>query len=127
MKKVNLFLAGMFFLLLSTEANAQTKTGADYFKGKWNVVTYASNGDRKMIVSFEQKDGKMTGAILDTVGVEMFVVTSLEMKENQVTLNFTSQGYDVALFLEKKDEDHLTGNAFGMFDAKGVRIKEIKK
>ena len=30
--------AGVFFLLLSFSANAQSKTGADYFEGKWKVL-----------------------------------------------------------------------------------------
>jgi hypothetical protein len=32
----------------------------------------------------------------------------------------------VPLFMEKKDEDHLTGNVMGMFNAEGKLIKEIK-
>jgi hypothetical protein len=37
---------------------------------------------------------------------------------------FTTQGYEVNLELSKKDEDHITASLMGMFDGKGVRIKE---
>ena len=128
MKKVNLYFAGVFLLLLSVGANAQTRAGADFFIGKWNVLAKGTpDGDRKMVVSFDKKDGKIIGAIQDSTGVEMYIVTNTEMKENQVTVYFTSQGFDVSIFMEKKDDDHLTGNAFGMFDVEGVRIKEKKK
>ena len=38
MKKLSSLLAGSFFLLLSVGMHAQSKTGADYFTGKWNVL-----------------------------------------------------------------------------------------
>jgi hypothetical protein len=34
-------------------------------------------------------------------------------------------GTDVNVVLTKKDEDHITGKALGMFDASGERVKEI--
>ena len=51
MKKLNVFFAGIFFLLLSFGANAQTKTGADFFAGKWNLLVAGTpNGDIKIWV-----------------------------------------------------------------------------
>jgi hypothetical protein len=128
MKKVNVFFAGVFFLLFSISANTQTNTGADFFTGKWNVLAKGTpDRDRQMIVSFEKKDSTMTGVIQDTTGVEMYKVANLEIKENQVTVYFTSQGFDVPLFMEKKGDNHLTGNVMGMFDVEGVHIKENKQ
>jgi len=36
---------------------------------------------------------------------------------------FNAQGYDVNLVMTKKDEDHITGNLIGMFEAEGERLK----
>jgi hypothetical protein len=47
------------------------------------------------------------------------------VKDNEVTLYYTAQGTDVSIVLTKKDEDHVTGRAMGMFDAKGERIKQL--
>ena len=127
MKKLSLVFAILFSIAYSFSANAQTKN-VDYFNGKWNVVVEGTpGGDAKMIVSLERKEGKLQGAILDTLQQEVSKITSIEETEKSVTLYFNSQGYDVNLFMEKKDEDHVTGNMMSMFDAKGERIKEIKK
>jgi len=126
MKKVNLIFAGVFFLLLSIGTNAQTKTGIDYFKGKWNVVVIgAPDGDMKMVVGIELIDNNVTGSIKDSTGKELYKVTSIEINDKQVTINFTgSQDFDVPLVLGKKDDDHVTGNIMGMFVVEGERIKE---
>jgi hypothetical protein len=125
MKKLCSFFAGLFFLLLSLGANAQTKTPADYFVGKWNVVVEGTpQGDSKMTVFLERKEGKLSGGILSKEGADTIKITKIEEKEKSVTLYFSSQGYDVNLTLEKKDDDHVTGNLMDMFDAKGDRIKE---
>lgn len=127
MKKLSLAFAGIFFLLLSLNVSAQVKTGADYFAGKWNVLLKGlPDGDKKMIFVLEKKDDKITGVVQDTSGKEISRLTNAELKENTVTLYFTAQGYDVNLVLNKKDEDHATGNLMGMFDAEGDRIKETK-
>jgi hypothetical protein len=48
----------------------------------------------------------------------------LTKKEKSVTLYFNSNRYDVNLTMEKKDDDHVTGNVMDMLDAKGERMKE---
>lgn len=56
MKKVKLVIAFAFILLLSIGAKAQSKTGADYFTGSWNVLVKGTpNGDSKMIFVLEKK------------------------------------------------------------------------
>jgi hypothetical protein len=125
MKKSILFFAGIFFLLLSVGANAQAKTGADYFVGKWNVVVAGTpNGDAKMPVTLELKDGKLTGYMPAPDQGEPVKFSKVEEKENSVTVYFTSGGYDVYLMLEKKDENHVTGSLMDMFDATGDRVIE---
>jgi len=125
MKKLILFFAGIFFLLLSFGANAQAKTGADYFVGKWNVVVAGTpNGDAKMLVKLEQKDGRLTGNLSNPGQSEPVKFSNVEVKENSVTVYFTSSGYDVYLTLEKKDDNKVEGSMMDMFDAKGDRVIE---
>ncbi|HUS03318.1 MAG TPA: hypothetical protein VMY77_16375 [Chitinophagaceae bacterium] len=49
-----------------------------------------------------------------------------ELKDNEVILYFTAKGYDLNLLLKKKDDEHVTGNLLGMFEAEGERVKVSK-
>ena len=127
MKKINVIIAGAFFLLLSMGANAQSKIGADYFAGKWNVLVKGTpNGDSKMIFVLENKNDSIAGVVQDTTGAEIAKITSVELKDNEINVYFTAQGYDVNLLLTRKDNDHTTGSLMSMFDAEGERIKIAK-
>ncbi len=127
MKKINLFFAGIFFLLFSVGTNAQSKMGADYFKGKWSVLLKGTpNGDSKLILVLESRNDSITGVVNDTTGGEISKITKVELKDNEVTIYFTAEGYDVNLLLTKKDDDHVTGSLMSMFEAEGQRIKELK-
>lgn len=126
MKKLASFMAGFFFLVLSLSAWAQPP--ADYFVGKWNVLVEGTpSGDGKMTVVLERKEGKLAGTILTKPGTEPTKVSKIDETEKSVTLYFNTNGYDVNLTLEKKDDDHVTGNVMGMFDATGERVKEASK
>jgi len=127
MKKFTSVLVGILCLVVSVSANAQSKVGADYFKGKWSVLLKGTpNGDAKMIFVLENKNDSITGVVQDTAGAEISKITNVELKDNEVTLYFNAQGYDVNLLMTKKDDDHTTGSLMSMFDAEGERIKEIK-
>ena len=81
MKKLSLFFAGVFFLLLSLSVNAQSKTGADYFKGKWSVLLKGlPNGDVKMIFILENKNDSIAGFVQATAGPEITKITNAELK-----------------------------------------------
>lgn len=126
MKKPSLLFTVVFFLMLSLHGNSQTTT-ADYFAGKWSVLLKGlPQGDSKLVFVLEKKDDKITGVVQDTTGKEISKISNAELKENEVTLYFTAQGYDVNLQLKKKDDDHATGSLMGMFDAEGDRVKESK-
>ncbi len=126
MKKTGLFISIVFTFFFSSGVIAQT-TGADYFSGKWNMLVKGlPNGDTKMIIVLDKKDTTLTGAILDSVGTETAKFSKVEIKDNQVTVYFTAQGYDVYMSIDKKDEDHVTGSMMGMFDAEGIRAKPVK-
>lgn len=123
MKKLSSIFAGLFFLVLSFGTKAQTPP-ADYFVGKWNVdVKGTPQGDGKMTVNLERKEGKLIGSLTSKEMAEATKFIKVEETEKSVTMYFTSQGYDVYLKLEKKDDDHVTGNMMDMFDATGVRVK----
>lgn len=125
MKKVSFLFAGLFFLLLSFSVNAQSTTGVDYFTGKWSVLIKGTpNGDARMFVVLEKSDTTMTGVIQDSTGAETSKIDKVEVNGDKATVYFNTQGYDVNLEMDKKDDDHITGSMMGMFDAEGERVKQ---
>jgi hypothetical protein len=126
MKKLTTILAGLSLLILTLGVKAQT-SNADYFVGKWSVLLKGiPGGDSKLIFILEKKEDKITGVVQDSTGTEVAKLSNTELKENEITLYFTAQGYDVNLNLKKKDDDHVTGSLMSMFDAEGERIKPTK-
>jgi hypothetical protein len=129
MKKVTVILAGVFFLLISSGANAQAKAVADslsgeaYFIGKWNILAKSlPQGDTRMVIIIEKKEGKLTGNISDPVGSEgPMEFTSVTINGNVLNAVFTAQGMDIPLDITKKDDKNITGNIMGMFDIEGSR------
>ena len=93
MKQFSLIFAGLFFLLLSSNTNAQSKTGSDYFAGTWNVLVKGTpNGDARMWIVLEKKDTAMTGSVQDSTGKEISKITNVEMNDTSATVYFTAQG-----------------------------------
>jgi len=126
MKKTGSLLAGFVLLLLSVGVNAQSKTGVDYFEGKWSVLLKnLPQGDTKMIIVLQKKDTTITGVVQDSTGKEITKIDKVELAEITATVYFNTQGYDVNLVMTKKDEDHITGSLMGMFEAEGERMKAI--
>src|SRR4051812_40326482 len=127
MKKLSLLFTGLFFLLLSMNVHAQSNTGADYFAGKWSVLVKGTpNGDAKMYFVLDKKDSTLTGSVQDSTGKEMSKIDKVEVSGDKATVYFNTQGYDVNLEMNKKDDDHITGSMMGMFDAEGERVKATK-
>ena len=124
MKKINSILIGSLFLLLAVNTKAQTKTGADFFAGKWKVlVTGTPYGDLKRIYVLEKNGNALTGIVQDSTGKEITKCSNVEVKDSEVTLYYQAMGNDVSITLIRKDDDHVTGSVLGQFDAKGERIK----
>lgn len=127
MKNLAAISGGLLLLLLSIGTNAQSKTGADYFNGKWSVLLKGiPGGDSKMILILESRNDSIGGVVQDSTGAEISRITKVELKDNEVALYFNAQGYDVNLLLKKKDDDHATGSLMSMFEAEGERIKVSK-
>jgi len=128
MKKLFQIFVGFFLLILSLNVHAQSKAGAEYFNGKWSVLLKGTpSGDVKMIFVLESKSDSISGIVQDTAGVEISRITNVELKDNEITLYFNVQNYDVNLLLTKKDTDNVTGSLMNMFEAEGVRVKPIKQ
>jgi hypothetical protein len=126
MKKQSLIFFLAAGLFMSFNSNAQSKPGAEYFKGTWSVLLKGTpSGDAKMIFVLENKNDSISGIVQDTTGTEIAKITNVELKDNEVTLYFNVQSYDVNLLLTKKDDDHVTGSLMNMFDAEGERIKKV--
>ncbi|HEY4325013.1 MAG TPA: hypothetical protein VGN20_13540 [Mucilaginibacter sp.] len=126
MKKLSLILTVVLGLFLTLNVKAQTKP--DYFVGRWAIVVMGTpNGDAKMSVVLERKDGKLTGTVRDTTDKEMSKISTIEEKDKTITAAFNVQSYDVTLTLEPIDDDHVKGSMMGMFDAKGIRVKETEQ
>jgi hypothetical protein len=125
MKKASILFTGLLFLLSSIYSNAQTKSAPDYFIGKWHVrIAGTPLGDLNRFYIFEKKGDSLSGHVQDaTTGAEVAKYTKVELKMNQVTVYYSASGYDVNIVFTKKDDDHITGNLLGMFDAPGERVK----
>jgi hypothetical protein len=125
MKKLFAVLSVIVALFISSISIAQTKP--DFYPGKWLVTVMGTpQGDSKMNFAIERKDGKLTGAVQDSTGNEITKISEIEEKDKTITINFSAQGYDVSLTLDPVDDEHVKGSMMGMFDAKGVRVKESK-
>lgn len=126
MKKL-VFLCAMMLLMAANAftANAQGES-KEYFIGKWQVsVPGLPMGDVDMIVELNRVDGNLKGtisALNQTVEVER-----ITEREKSVTLYFVGEGYDVDLTLIKKNQNEVTGDMMGQFDATGKRIKADNK
>lgn len=124
MKRFTSVAACLIFILLTSNARAQSKTGADFFAGKWKVeIPGTPYGDLKRIYVLEKTENILTGIVQDSTGKEITKCSRVEVKDNEVTLYYQAMGNDVSITLVKKDDDHVTGNVMGMFEAKGERIK----
>jgi hypothetical protein len=123
MKKLILF-AGIL-LMISSHMNAQEKTGIDFFKGKWNLeFSGTPMGDIKMVIIIDQKDGNPAGAIQDSTGNVLYIVTGTEINGDIATISFTSsQGSEVPMVLTRKDNDHMDADIMNMFYTVGERAK----
>lgn len=128
MKKLHLYVIGLFFLFLSYGAEVQAQTSADYFAGQWNVLVEGTpNGDAKLILVLEEEDNALTGVVQDSTGKKISTIDMAELKENTAIVYFYAQGHDLNLRLTKEDEDHVTGSLMGMFPAKGERMKATEE
>ena len=124
MKKIYFLVTWVLLLILGTNVKAQSKTGTDYFAGKWNVlISGTPYGDLKRIYVLEKKESSLNGIVQDSTGKEVAKCSKVEVQDNQVTLYYQAMGNDVSVTLVRKDDDHVSGSVLNMFEANGERIK----
>ena len=127
MKKANFLSCLLFFLLMSTNMFAQTKQGADYFKGKWSILLKGTpSGDTRIFFLLENSKDSITGVVQDSTGTEMSKISKVELTDTSATVYFTAWGYDLNLVMNKKDNDHVTGNLMNALDIEGERVKKTQ-
>ena len=126
MKKFYSTILFLFFIVLFAGAVLDGKTPANYFAGKWDVTVVGTpQGDARLIVCLEEKDGKLTGKIVDpATNTEISPISDLTQAEKTVTFYFNAQGYTVSLQQKEKDKNSVTGSMMDMFDASGTRIEK---
>ena len=115
--------------LISTPALAKNPDPTDFFAGKWKIsVSGTPNGDIVFLTDLVRKDGALTGKLVPQgdAAAEPVELSKVEDDKEKVVLYFTTQGYDVNVELTKVDSDNLKGTLMGMFEAKGIRVKEAK-
>ncbi|WP_109744326.1 hypothetical protein [Arcicella aurantiaca] len=125
MKKACILLIALFFGV-AINGFSQTSAKTDFFVGKWEITIFGTpNGDSKMITELIRKEGKLMGELKDATDSTKpaIPITSIEEKEGEIEIAFSTSGYDVTLPLKKEDNDNLKGQLMGMFDAKAKRIK----
>jgi hypothetical protein len=124
MKQVKVLMTGIFLMLFAMGARAQSKTGADYFAGKWKLLVKGTpDGDSKMLFVLSKGDTAFTGVVQDTTGKEISKMTKIDLSDTTITVYFNAQGYDIDVLLIKKGDDHVAGSLMSMFQVEGDRVK----
>jgi len=126
MKKLSLIFTLILGLFFTQAVKAQTTK--DYYPGKWVITIFGTpQGDVKLTFLISRKDSKLQGVITDSLGTKnLSTITSFDEKDKTLTMGFNLQNYDLTLTLDPADDDHVKGSMLGMFDAKGIRIKDTK-
>ncbi|WP_281296993.1 hypothetical protein [Flavobacterium limnophilum] len=125
MKTIKMIFAAALLILASVTVKAQDKT--DFFVGKWECLTVGTPGGdgKSTIVLKRNTDGKLTGALysVTSTGNEN-PFSRVDEKAKSVTVYFKANGYDVYIYLEKVDDNNLTGSTMDMFDTTAKRVVE---
>ena len=127
MKKANFLSCLLFFLIMSTNMFAQPKQGADYFKGKWSILIKGTpSGDTRIFFLLENSKDSITGVVQDSTGTDISKISKVELTDTSATVYFTAWGYDLSIIMNKKDNDHVTGNLMNTLDIEGERVKKTQ-
>lgn len=126
MKKASIFFF-VIFVGIAFRGISQTTAPADFFAGKWEIlVSGTPNGDVTFVTDLVRKDGKLTGELVnpsDPSGKR--TLTKVEENGDKLNLYFdSSQAGEIAINLQKVDDDNLKGVLMDSFETKAKRIKE---
>ncbi len=126
MKKVILILFVFLFGIVVKGFSQSTKP-TDFWAGKWEfTVTGTPQGDSKFTTDLIRNEGKLTGDLSSPAMPfgEKIAITKIEESAEKIVIYFSAKGFDINLEFNKVDDNNLKGSMMGMFDAKGIRIKE---
>lgn len=131
MKKLSQILLFALLVIGGVSAKAQTKNeeAEKFFIGTWKLMVYGlPSGDTEMYLTIEKKDGALTGSIGEKAGKEASKLTKASIDKNTFNANFIGGGFNVPLYIDKKDEGTVEGSMNDMFDIKGSKVPaEVKK
>lgn len=123
MKTIKMMFVAIFVILATITGKAQDKK-TDFFVGKWATHTIGTPGgdSNSTIVLKRNAEGKLTGALISGTNENTF--SKVDEKEKSITAYFKANGYDVYVYLEKVDENNLSGSMMDMFDMTAKRVVE---
>ena len=126
--KKRLLVATGALLLLSSGAFAQSRAGADYFAGTWNIlVKDTPSGDARLFFVLNSQRDSLGGVVEDSTGAQMAPISHVDLSDTSATVYFTAQGYDVYLEMDRQGPDTVSGSMMGMFSAGGRRVKPLQQ
>ena len=126
MKKVSLILFVFLFGIVAKGFSQSTKP-TDFWAGKWEFTVMGTpDGDSKFTTDLIRNEGKLTGDLSSPAMPlgEKIAITKIEESAEKIVIYFSAKGFDINLEFNKVDDNNLKGSMMGMFDAKGIRIKE---
>lgn len=137
MKKLNQLLAAIVLVSAVSFANGQAKVDTNptvktepqsddekFFLGKWDLMVYGlPDGDTKMVLNLVKKDGELAGTFGDG-GENDSKLTKIKISKNTIEMNFIGAGYNIPVYLDKKEDGTVEGSMNDMFDIKGKKAKE---
>ncbi len=106
----------MMISLLPSKVSAQTnKSIEDFFVGKWDfVVKELANYDLNLSVEFKIVEGEFKGELsMPSFGVSGMELKGITIVDSTLAVNTDAIGFDMPLFLTKKDENTVTGSLMG--------------
>lgn len=127
MRKAAVIMSVICLMLIAVSAHAQSKAGADYFAGKWDLMIKGTpDGDTRLFFVLDKGDSTLSGIVLDSTGKEEAKIDKIELADSTATVYFSARGYDLNLVMNKKDADNITGTLVEMFVVEGIRVKLVK-
>jgi hypothetical protein len=123
MKKLSVFIAGLFFLTaMAPQAAGAQEQNPDFFVGEWNATIFGTpDGDVSFVISFARNEEEALGGQVLWDGVPFADLYGVTEKESSVTALLSIGGFDIDMFFEKKEDDNFEGLAAGMLLIKGER------
>jgi len=121
MNKLSQILTVAFIICAGFFAKAQ-KADEPYFIGTWKLMVFGlPNGDTPMVLNIQKVDGQLTGTIGEGKSTDNKLTKATIDSKGVFNANFIGGGYNVPIYLEKKDDKTVEGSMNDMFDITGTK------